>query len=340
MRLGNSIELEDLLNISATPQSLVFPLLPPLLPPCTLSTALRIHQHPPSRAQGMSIPKLPALRLTAEGECIVEEGVYLDMSSKNRFSVSYASTEGRPNLATGGSKASASGLINGEAQSQDNWENSQKHAPSSMEELPTMSIPFLSERLSMTRTLSMPLPSQLSHLQHPHRLGAANQLQVSSPGHSPHLREVSMELADSIQLAIQTMLQISPPQVLDPAKEQFSACALSVPTSSMSALFTTMKNINYISANMSSFCEQPTASERTSHNEFDVGEMLQCVGDALSGAAAHIGVDLVIYHGDVGLKHVYVSGDESGISFALSHVSISFSPLQIVDFLLNRSFVK
>ncbi|KJA21658.1 hypothetical protein HYPSUDRAFT_140380 [Hypholoma sublateritium FD-334 SS-4] len=268
----------------------------------------------------MSIPKLPALRLTAEGECIVQEGVYLDMSSKNKFSVSYASTEGRQNLAMGGSKASASGLINGEAQSRDSRENSQKPALPSMEELPAMGIPLLPERLSMTRTLSMPLPSQLSHLQHPHRLGAANQLQVSPAGLSPHLREVSMELADSIQLAIQTMLQISPPQVLDPAKEQFSACALSVPTSSMSALFTTMKNINYISANMSSFCEQPTAPERTSHNEFDVGEMLQCVGDALSGAAAHIGVDLVIYHGDVGLKHVYVSGDESGISFALSHI--------------------
>ena len=187
-----------------------------------------------------------------------------------------------------------------------------------------MSIPFLPERLSMTRSLSMPLPSQLSHLQHPHRLGTANSLQVSPAGQSPHLREVSMELADSIQLAVQTMLQISPPQVLDPAKEQFSACALSVPTSSMSALFTAMKNINYLSANMTSFCEQPTAPEQMSHNEFDVGEVLQCVGDALSGSAAQIGVDLVIYHGDVGLKHVYVSGDESGISFALSHVSILF----------------
>lgn len=146
-----------------------------------------------------------------------------------------------------------------------------------------------------------------------------------------------MELADSIQLVIQTMLQISPPQVLDPAKEQFSACALSVPTSSMSAMFTAMKNLNYISANMSSFCEFPVtrpeegqeatltprsvAQEHNTHMEFDIGEMLQCVGDTLSGAAAQAGVDLVLYHGDIGLKHVYVAGDESGISFALSHVS-------------------
>jgi osomolarity two-component system response regulator SSK1 len=108
--------------------------------------------------------------------------------------------------------------------------------------------------------------------------------------------------------------------VLDPAREQFSACSLSIPTSSMSALFTAMKSLNYISANMASFCESATDTHSKSHNEFDIGEVLQCVGDALSGAAAQCGVDLVIYHGDVGLKHVYVSGDESGISFALSHV--------------------
>jgi len=98
-------------------------------------------------------------------------------------------------------------------------------------------------------------------------------------------------------------------------------------------MFTAMKNINYISANMIPFCDQAidnrsgdaiSSQERTNakkmHNEFDIGEVLQCVGDALSGLAAQVGVDLVIYHGDVGLKHVYVSGDESGIAFTLTHV--------------------
>jgi osomolarity two-component system response regulator SSK1 len=141
-----------------------------------------------------------------------------------------------------------------------------------------------------------------------------------------------LELADSIQMVVQTMLQISPPQVLDPAKERFSACSLSVPTSSMSAMFTAIKNINYLSANMLPFCEQPCllsdpsdehTANTTMHNEFDIGEMLQCLGDALSGAAAQLGVDLVLYHGNIGIKHVYVSGDESAISFALSHVCLS-----------------
>ena len=79
------------------------------------------------------------------------------------------------------------------------------------------------------------------------------------------------------------------------------------------------------------FCEQPcllsgSSDEHTAntkmHNEFDIGEMLQCLGDALSGAAAQLGVDLVLYHGNIGIKHVYVSGDESAISFALSHVCL------------------
>ena len=56
------------------------------------------------------------------------------------------------------------------------------------------------------------------------------------------------------------------------------------------------------------------------HMEFDIGEVLQCVGDSLSGTAAQCGVDLVIYHGDVSLKHVNVVGDEAGLSYAISHV--------------------
>ena len=102
----------------------------------------------------------------------------------------------------------------------------------------------------------------------------------------------------------------------------------------MSAMFTAIKNINYLSANMLSFCEQPNllsseclSSKATMHNEFDIGETLQCLGDALSGAAAQLGVDLVIYHDRIGIKHVYVSGDESAISFALSHVC----PLSVID---------
>lgn len=91
-----------------------------------------------------------------------------------------------------------------------------------------------------------------------------------------------------------------------------------------------MKNLNYMSANMSAFTTDPetpladamraNASVQAQH-DFDVGEMLQSVGDALSGVAAQAGIDLVLFHGDVGMKHVAVRGDESGISYTLAHVS-------------------
>jgi osomolarity two-component system response regulator SSK1 len=179
------------------------------------------------------------------------------------------------------------------------------------------------------RSLSMPTPSQLRN---PHRsldLSSSSRSAPISPDVS-HCHEVSLELADSLQCIIQTMLQVSPQQVLDPAKEQFAACTFSVPTPCMSAMFAVMKNLNYISANMTALCapfsdsEPPISDVKNSHAEhvdFDIGELMQSVGDGLSGAAAQAGADLVLYHGDAGLKHIWVRGDEDAISYSLSHVS-------------------
>jgi osomolarity two-component system response regulator SSK1 len=127
-------------------------------------------------------------------------------------------------------------------------------------------------------------------------------------------------------MAIQTLLQVSPPHLLDPAKEQFSACFLSIPTASVSSLLTLMKNLNYMASNILPMVINHAAAESISQaqDEFDIGEMLQAVGDAISGIAALAGVDLVLYHGDVGMKHVKVKGDECGVSCTLSHVGLYF----------------
>ncbi|KAH9843946.1 uncharacterized protein C8Q71DRAFT_730652 [Rhodofomes roseus] len=187
----------------------------------------------------------------------------------------------------------------------------------------------------LSRAFSMPLPSQLGSLRNPRRVASSPDNDdtttiIQLPPEYAHFHELSLELADSVQMVIQTLLQLSPPQVLDPAKEQFSACSLSIPTPSVSAMFTSMKNLNYMSANMSALSLDPpvqqatTAGERlgmpTLLNDFDIGEMLQSAGDALSGVAAQAGVDLVLFHGDLGMKHVGVRGDESGLSYTLSHV--------------------
>ncbi|KAJ6543855.1 hypothetical protein B0H19DRAFT_1168671 [Mycena capillaripes] len=187
---------------------------------------------------------------------------------------------------------------------------------------PTNHPPRLHPRFS--RAFSLP---QLGRLQNPHRSGKEIRPNgASDPGtpSSGQFYELSLELADMVQMAIQTLLQISPPQVLEPTREQFSACALSVPTPSMSAMFTAMRNLNYFSANMATFWQEPDEvlgpSGLIPHTNFDLGELLQSVGDVMSGAAAEAGVDLVLYHGDLSLKYAWVSGLESGLTVALSHV--------------------
>ncbi|KAI0313253.1 hypothetical protein OF83DRAFT_1065805 [Amylostereum chailletii] len=198
----------------------------------------------------------------------------------------------------------------------------------------------------LSRAFSVPLPSQLGYLQNPRR-GPVDPKVPDTPApiirlapELSHLHELSLELADSVQMVIQTLLQLSPPQVLDPAKEQFSACTLPIPTPSISAMLTAMKNLNYMSANMATLgaiypplpsvtdvLEPPPPSPPPPPQspviivrDFDIGETLQSMGDALGGVAAEAGVDLVLFHGDVGMKHVAVHGDESGISYTLSHI--------------------
>ena len=194
--------------------------------------------------------------------------------------------------------------------------------------------PILTVHPRFSRGLSTPLASQLGHLRHPHRLTSSLMREPLSQDHSSEMsqfRELSLELADSVQVMIQTLLQLSPPHILDPAKEHISACSLSIPTPCMSAMFTAMKNLNYISANIATFCLGDSEHPTVPHNDFDIGEILQSVGDTLSGTASHCGVELVLYHADVGLKHVWVKGDESGLSYLLTHVSYLQGVLLLVD---------
>ncbi|KAL1681249.1 hypothetical protein EV122DRAFT_288022 [Schizophyllum commune] len=173
----------------------------------------------------------------------------------------------------------------------------------------------------ISRSASMPLPSQLGQLAHPRR-GRPKAKADALRTMSANVDEVSMELADSVSMIVQTMLQVSPPQVLESAKESFSACTLSVPTASMSAIFTSLKYMNYFAGNMSTMCGDKGKSPVRGADpaDFDIGEMLQDVGDALGGLAAYHGVDLVLFHGDVGLKHEYVKGDETGLAFAVTQL--------------------
>ncbi|KAI6046474.1 hypothetical protein EDC04DRAFT_1476512 [Pisolithus marmoratus] len=82
---------------------------------------------------------------------------------------------------------------------------------------------------------------------------------------------------------------------------------------------------------MSDLFMDPGLFQRTEHelstpivpiaiSDFDIAETLQGVGDALSGCAAQVGVDLVLFHGDLGLRHIAVRGEEFALSTTLTNV--------------------
>ncbi|KAJ3811143.1 hypothetical protein F5876DRAFT_65048 [Lentinula aff. lateritia] len=281
----------------------------------------------------------PSLAEEADGEHLVQDAVVLDMAPFNKFSIISPSEPSRPISTPTSSDRPALSSSDSGGDSSDDDDSGQEgenrdtfdanHSPSIPRLRSVLPGPPMQNHPRFSRAFSLPLPSQLGHLKHPHRSSLSSLMKpIHSEPVSPQshpFNELSLELADSVQTVIQTMLQISPAQVLDPAKEQFSACALSVPTPSMSAMFTAMKNLNYIAANMAEFAAEeqhsespPLSSSSKKHDDFDIGELLQCAGDALSASAAQVGVDLVLFHGDVALRHVWVRGDESGMRYLLS----------------------
>ena len=184
----------------------------------------------------------------------------------------------------------------------------------------------------LSRAFSTPTPAQLRQFRNPRRTISDDEWNPKPLDPTPdfeQFHDLSLELADSVQTVVQTLLQFCPPQILDTAKEQLSGCSISVPTPSMSAILTSMKNLNYMSTHICTFGfpSSTSCTEAISRNSplpimshFDIGEMLQAVGDSLSGLAAQAGVDLVLFHQDVGMKHVAVKGDESCLSYLLSYV--------------------
>lgn len=196
---------------------------------------------------------------------------------------------------------------------------------------------------TFSRALSSPLPAKVGSLRHPMPftiggLGSRNVNSAHRPLPTTPLHSISVELADSLQSAIQTLLHLSPPHLLDSAKEQYSGCAVQIPATSLSALLTSMRSLNFLSAHAEELVDMGAGGDQiVLHREdFDIGELLQNVADMLSGEAAEKRIDFVLFHGDVAMKHVSVYGDSDGISYALSHVS----PTCTYCILTNRLFDK
>ena len=180
--------------------------------------------------------------------------------------------------------------------------------------------------------------SSLGVLQRPDTSSFPSETTLVSSSESPSstdiqtpLQSLSVELADSLQSVIQTLLHLSPPHLLDNAKEQYSGCTVQMPTTSLSALLTSMRTLNYLSANVQTLTQPHFVDEKalglpgkgSSASPFDIGELLQNVADLLGGQASYAGVDLVLFYGDVTFQHKSVLGDAEGLGYVLSHVSLS-----------------
>ncbi|WWC61113.1 uncharacterized protein I303_103691 [Kwoniella dejecticola CBS 10117] len=187
---------------------------------------------------------------------------------------------------------------------------------------------------TFSRTFSLPLPQRLGFLRHPlsptyDPIASAHPTPLSSLTEPPPtarppptaLHSVSLEFADSLQSAIQTLLHLSPPHLLDNAKEQYSGCTVQVPATSLSALLTSMRGLNFLAAHAEDLVGgQDHGPDMKTGSDFDIGELLQNVADMLTGQASQQAVDFVLFHGDVGIKHVSVTGDGEGLSYTLSHI--------------------
>ncbi|RUS15678.1 hypothetical protein BC937DRAFT_92138 [Endogone sp. FLAS-F59071] len=154
---------------------------------------------------------------------------------------------------------------------------------------------------------------------------------------SVFLTTVAQEFNDATNMASATLEQFSPSILLSKNQELLAACSIPVPTASISALNTTMKHIHHLSSTLPSlsrllFVADPGLEKNLAPDlrvlssrseirvEFDIGELMQNVGDALAGTAAKLGVELVVYHSDNALHYMNVMADEGGFRHALMNL--------------------
>ncbi|KAI7899688.1 uncharacterized protein BX663DRAFT_440604 [Cokeromyces recurvatus] len=149
------------------------------------------------------------------------------------------------------------------------------------------------------------------------------------------LTTVSQEIQDVALMVITTLEQFSPTSILssgtNTTHELLNACSLAVPIASISAIGVMIRQVCHISSHLhllSALTAQAWSKSRQNNNiqpslpelklnEFDIGELLQNVGDALAGVASKLNVKFVIYHYDNSLHHTSVIGDEGAIRHAL-----------------------
>lgn len=168
------------------------------------------------------------------------------------------------------------------------------------------------------------------------------------------LDAVAQEMQGVAGMITTTLEHFSPSSILARTHELLSACTIAVPITSISAIHTAIKQVHHVSHNLDLVTRLLTSTHHhhqhhqhhhhdpdtftTSHSEtqedtlllqqqdnvqFDIGGLVQNVGDALAGMAAKLDVYLVIYHADNGLHYSNVTGNEGIIRHTLLDASTS-----------------
>ncbi|CAO3651679.1 unnamed protein product [Mucor fragilis] len=189
---------------------------------------------------------------------------------------------------------------------------------------------YIGERLSIAYKQLHAEILQLQTDQHTAAQQAIDRaLDVYNDKRTLFLSTVSQEIRDAALMIIATLEQFSPSSILSNTHELLSACSIAVPIASISAINTTIKQACHISSHlnlMARMLRDPGSLDDTPEQErvksnvsqdFDMGELLQNVGDALAGMSAKLGVHFVIYHTDNGLYYPNVVGDQDAIKHAL-----------------------
>ncbi|KAG1442824.1 hypothetical protein G6F56_010903 [Rhizopus delemar] len=113
------------------------------------------------------------------------------------------------------------------------------------------------------------------------------------------METVSQEIQDVALMVITTLEQFSPTSILHNTHELLTACSLAIPTTSVFAINTTIRQICHLSSHLqllSSLVWRANSQldERAlpplNLNEFDIGELLQNIGDAMAGFASYHGL--------------------------------------------------
>ncbi|KAK9711153.1 Two-component response regulator SSK1p [Basidiobolus ranarum] len=140
------------------------------------------------------------------------------------------------------------------------------------------------------------------------------------------IKTVAMEFEDTTSMAVQIVKQLSPPELLIKPQEHVSACSIPIPTASVTAIHTSLRHIINISSRLNVISQLITNDDQANENlrlilsnksEFEIGGLIQSIGDLLAGTAAESKVELVLCHEDSGFHHMHVLGNENAFRHAL-----------------------